>query len=160
MAFELTVGYEELPENLKSLWEDALSEFDFDFELYPDFDPSTWEGGFLPVRMTPMAGSRSPALQRYGTDPLAAGFELTLGDASATFRTASGRTAADFRAQCLAAATLAALTDGLYIDGQSGGSYEGDEAIEAALDEIASFEEHADEGAWIHDVFRSWEQPG
>jgi len=154
MSVDLFVKFTSLPSDVKSKWESALSTLGFEVEFHPDFDSVTWLGGLLPARMLAV----DPALQtNYGKLPIIAGFELYLSKDSAHLTTSMGRTMADLRLQCLAAATLASITDGKYEDPQEGKSYSGDKALKIALKHIRNYESGANQtGARWYELFESW----
>jgi hypothetical protein len=141
---------------LKELWQAAFGELGHNVEFHPSFDPVTWTGGFLPVKFTVLPNDQDDFAERYGEAPMVAGFELALTKTSATFRTSMGRTTADFRAQCLAAATLAMVTAGTYRDPQSGQKGTGSEAVVPACEQISEFESSASESEWSNSRFVEW----
>jgi hypothetical protein len=134
MAFELIVSCKQpVPEDLRERWPRLLKRHEIDCEIDPSFSPANWQGGFLPFKVISIprklidADLESPAIS---------GFEVDFDANRAFLRSAMGRTCTEFALLCLCAAELAIATDGQYHDPQSGQSYSGDGAREAALAEI------------------------
>src|SRR6516162_3440284 len=117
MSFDLVVSMPYRPRELRLAWEREFAERGFDVQIYPDFDPQTWEGGFLPFRVAE-APYELTGVNLH--DPVVAGFEIDFRGESAHLRTAMGRTTLDFALQCVGAAILAKLSGGEYVDDQNG----------------------------------------
>ena len=61
---------------------------------------------------------------------------------------------------CMGAALLARITDGTYVDPQSGASHSGTAAVEAAKREALEFAQTADEESRIRRAFPGWRELG
>lgn len=134
MAFELSLYCDEnVPSDLRQRWPEMLSAHGIECEIHPEFSPEEWGGGFLPFKVISM-----PAELIDGAlmSPAISGFEVDFDGKYVHFRSAMGRTATEFALLCLCAAELAAATNGEYHDPQSGESYHGNAARQAALSEI------------------------
>jgi hypothetical protein len=157
MSFDLFVSFEQLPSDLARVWTEGFRRHGFEVEVMPGFDPSTWEGGFLPCRVLAapeeLVGITLP-------DPGVSGFELSFEKKEAYFRSASGRPTTEFAMQCLGAALLAEATGGSYDDPQAGKKYRGAAAIDAALDEIRMFVPTARPHERVHHSFPGWAELG
>jgi hypothetical protein len=155
MAFELSVEYDSLPENLGEKWVSAFLRLGFTVEICPGFDACDWNGGFLPFRVSSapqeLIGFQLP-------NDAASGFEVWFTERDAHFRSAMGRPTTEFAMQCMGAATLAELTGGAYVDPQSGIRALGQQAVEAAGNEIRNFLENAGPRERIHYEFPGWEE--
>lgn len=75
MAFELSVCCgQTVPGNLRELWPALLIPHGIDCEIYPDFSPEVWSGGFLPFKVISMpaelidAALLSPAISGFEVD--------------------------------------------------------------------------------------------
>ncbi|MEQ8852665.1 hypothetical protein [Gimesia sp.] len=134
MAFELSVCCgQTVPDNLRELWPALLIPHGIDCEIYPDFSPEVWSGGFLPFKVISMPAELIDAAL---LSPAISGFEVDIEGQHIFFRSAMGRTATEFALLCLCAAELAIHTDGEYHDPQAGETYHGDAVRDAALSEI------------------------
>ena len=132
MSFDLVVSMPSRPDKLRWSWEREFAALGFDVEIYPGFDPQTWKGGMLPIRVT-----KAPR-ELIGVDidePVISGFEIDFEIESAHLRTAAGRTTVEFALQCLGAAILTKLSDGEYIDDQNGIVCKATDAFVAAAKE-------------------------
>ena len=178
MSFELAVAVPLHEENVVPRWQVELRRHGLDCEFFPGFTLHSWAGGHLPARLAINGTASFPFASRYGTAPILAGFELDKSEYGPTgltrvlpralqrfpkrglhvgFRTAMGRSVADLRLQCMAAATLAALLGGIYSDPQSGLNLSAADAIPVALAEADQFEANpADPRAWNLVPFTSW----
>jgi hypothetical protein len=157
MSFELSVFVPTPAEDILPAWRRELARHGLECEFFPGFSLRSWAGGHLPVRLTVSDPASFPQARRYGSEPLLAGFEIDITQAEASdlpdavrselgmlhvaFRTAMGRSVADLRLQCIAAASLAGILGGLYFDPQQGVVLEPEQALKAALSEAAGFEE-------------------
>jgi len=154
MGFTLTVRFEKLPASLKEDWVAEFAKHGFDVEIWPDFDPTDGQAGFLPfrVRQAPeeLIGFELPG------DALS-GFEVIFTECEAQFDSGMGRSTTEFAMQCIGAATLAMLTGGWYEDSQNDIEVSGTDALEAAKREIGSFLEFTGERGRVHDEFPGWE---
>jgi hypothetical protein len=181
VSFGLSVYAPEWPPDLGRVWQEALSRHGLVVEVLPGFSVPKWKGGFLPFRLVVRPGS-FPAAERYGRDALLAGFEVGFQpeeaadledfaaeaspEAAAVYRnarcsaylsTSMGRTVADLRVQCFAAATLALACGGLVSDGQQGMDFMGDGAIQNAVREADDFDERPiSERDWDLVPFPGW----
>ncbi len=153
MSFDLAVFAQRVPQDLIPAWTQALAAHGLTVEFHPSFDGHVWGGGFLPIMVTSIAPGAFPAAHRYSAPPFVCGFELTVSDLEASsghpggvpgryfeLRTALGRSVADLRLQCFAAATLAIVTGGTVEDPQQDASFEGQEAIRNAAREADEYE--------------------
>jgi hypothetical protein len=185
VSFGLNVYAPEWPGELAKVWQDALSRHGLVVEVFPGFTVADWKGGFLPFKVIVKPNS-FPAAQRYGGDPVLAGFEVDFqledpadleefaaeapaevaavyrkSRVSAYFSTSMGRTVADLRLQCFAAATLAVASGGLVSDGQQGKDFLGDAAMQNAAREANAFDEHpVAESDWDLVPFPGWSALG
>lgn len=153
MSYDLTVEYIGLPDDLKSRWEEAFSSVGFELEICPGFEPETWKGGFVPmkVRRAPreLVGINLP-------NDAVSGFELWIEDTEADFRSGAGRPTTEFAIQCIGAALLARLTSGSYVDPQEGARYSAAEALDAAVREVKAFVADARDRELVHHPFPGW----
>lgn len=164
MSFGLSVYAPRFPDDLATVWQDSLLPHGLVVEVLPDFSPGAWRGGFLPFKVTVAPGAFKAA-DRYGRDSLLAGFEIAFRsensadleefaaeaspEAAAIYRksrhsaylgSSMGRSVADLRLQCFAAATLAIAASGLVSDGQRGEDFLGEAAIQNAAREADEYE--------------------
>lgn len=179
MSFELLVAAPDLTEDLTPAWIAALADYGLECEFYPGFSLLNWRGGHLPASLRITRLDAFPAANRYGPMPILAGFELDISEfrpvglrrmvprrlsrfpavgSRVAFRTATGRSVADLRLQCMAAATLTSITGGLYSDPQQGVVLGPADAISAAIREANGFEENpVTPDDWTLTVFTSWQ---
>lgn len=157
MSFELAISTPSRPADLKVAWERSFRDQGFDVEIYPDFSPRAWQGGFLPFRV---AAAPRDLIGTSIDEPIIGGFEISLTDESAHLRTASGRSTTDFALQCVGGATLAALCGGYYVDDQNGIACPGEEALAAAMEEVRAFLESADDDEKKTERFPGWSALG
>ena len=109
MSFELVVEMKCGVNNLRQRWQDEINSHGFSVEILPSFDPASWQGGFLPIKLSAM-----PDKYLFGLPKAIqiSGFEVDFGTESAHFRTAMGRTITELILQCYGAACLAVITNG------------------------------------------------
>lgn len=180
MSFVLNVYWSRtLEADLLVKWRESLIQQGLECEFFPGFSFQSWSGGFFPVCLKVLSSSSFPQIHRYGNSPILSGFELSILKLTrktvphglardltkrlvtgfqATFYTASGRSVADLRLQCLAAATLANIFDGFYHDPQQGKIFQGAQALREAHQEAESFENSPlPEASWILRPFPGWE---
>jgi hypothetical protein len=153
VAFELVVEMKTSRKNLRRRWQEEINSHGFTVEIFPGFDPLTWQGGFLPIKVVEMPDKYLFGLPRVVQ---VSGFEVSFGRGSAHFRSAMGRTLAELTLQCYGAACLAVVTDGVYYDPQTGESFEGLSAIRRADWEIMAYEPYIDEDARAQHEFSKW----
>jgi hypothetical protein len=153
MSFELVVEMKSGVKNLRERWQDEINSHDFVVEILPSFDPATWQGGLLPMKLAAM-----PEKYLFGLPKVIqiSGFEVAFGPASAHFRTAMGRTLAELILQCYGAACLAVITNGVYHDPQTGESFECAAALQRADWEIMAYQPYIDQHARAQHVFTQW----
>ncbi len=153
MAFELVVEMKTSVKNLRQSWQEEINSHGFSVEILPSFDPETWRGGFLPLKLTSM-----PNKYLFGLPEVIqiSGFEFSLGAESAHFRSAMGRPLAELILQCYGAASLAVITNGVYHDPQTGESFNGTSAINRANWEIMAYEPYIDHSARSQHLFTNW----
>jgi hypothetical protein len=153
MSFELVVEMKSDVTNLRQRWQDEISSHGFSVEILPSFEPATWQGGFLPIKLAAI-----PDKYRFGLPQVIqiSGFEVDFGPESAHLRTAMGRTVAELILQCYGAACLAVITNGVYQDPQTGDSFEGASAIQRADWEIMAYQPYVDQRARTQHEFRQW----
>jgi len=153
MSFQLFVDYHKLPDALSSRWETAFAQEGFQVEIFPGFEPRSWCGGLLPIRIL-----QAPRELMGYTLPGEgiAGFDVSVDDTSAWFRSPMGRCTAEFALQCVGAATLARVTEGKVQDPQSGREATYAQAMELARDEIRRFLGSVHLGACHHQPFPGW----
>ena len=129
----------------------------FELEICPGFEPQTWNGGFVPMKVR-----RAPQ-ELVGIDlpnDAVSGFELWINETTADFRSGAGRPTTEFAIQCIGAALLARLTNGTYVDPQEGARYPAAEALDAALREVKAFVAGARDRELVHDRFPGWAELG
>jgi hypothetical protein len=153
MSFELVVKMRSGVKNLRERWQDEINSHGFVVEILPSFDPATWQGGFLPIKLVAL-----PDKYLFGLPKITqiAGFEVSFGPEWAHFRTAMRRTLAELILQCYGAACLAVSTDGVYHDPQTGESFEGASAIQRADWEIMAYQPYIDQYARAQHAFTQW----
>ena len=179
MSIQISVYAEALPEDLEVRWREALAQHGFQLELYPGFAVSSWQGGFVPMSLR-MPESLAAA-ERYGTDPILTGCELdialvepsehdpaglppvvasllSIAQVGVHFRSATGRTVAEFRALVLSAGAVAYATDGALVDGQDEAYHVGENALSYAIEAADRYEAMPDlrDEEWRLDPFNSW----
>jgi hypothetical protein len=170
MSFSLEVFAVSGPDDLAARWLAALAQHGLVVDPPPGFRPSSWRGGWLPFTLR-VTDAGPGAVARYPRHAVRAGFELDvapydgasdlaadapedvrgiLGSATRVFSLTSpaGRTVADLRLQCWAAATLAAVTGGAVYDPQQGAFFTGAGAAANALREVEEYEGQAADDAW------------
>lgn len=54
MSFELVVEMKADVNNLRQRWQDEINSRGFSVEILPSFDPASWRGGFLPIKLIAM----------------------------------------------------------------------------------------------------------
>jgi len=165
MSFDLIVECPSLPEDLKPNWEGAFLREGFDVEICPSFRPSTSNGGFWPMRLTAapeeLIGMPLPGVA-------VSGFEVSFDQGGTSngattvvsFRFAYGVPTTEFAMLCVGAALLAALSNGKYIDPQSGAEHVGRDSVDAAKATVRDFLMHATESERVHHPFPGWEELG
>jgi hypothetical protein len=153
MAFDLNVHLERLPDALKELWEQAFRAHGVELEIWPSFQPATWQGGFLPMRLR---GAPAELVGVPISEDAAAGIEVWFDESGAYFRSAAGRTTTEFALQCLGAALLAELGNGSYFDPQAGETHASADAVAAARREIESFVAGAEDEELLVQPFPGW----
>jgi hypothetical protein len=153
VAFELVVEMKANVKNLRQRWQAEINSHGFSVEILPSFDPDTWKGGFLPIKLVSM-----PDKYLFGLPKVVqiSGFEVSLVSESAHFRSAMGRPLAELILQCYGAASLAVITGGIYHDPQTGESFEGASAINRADWEIMAYEPYIDHHARAQHEFINW----
>ena len=153
MAFELSVALTKSLENEKQNIENEFSKLGFKLELCPDFELKTWEGGFLPIKLIEL-----PQQYLFNLSQIIqiSGFELYYEDQHASLRTAMGRTIAELILQCYFAAIMTYLSEGTYIDPQTGNAFEGKDALKRAHEEIMEYEEFIDDSSKKQHTFTKW----
>jgi hypothetical protein len=153
MAFELVVDMKTSVKNLRQRWQEEINSHGFSVEILPSFDPATWQGGYLPIKLVSM-----PDKYLFGLPKVVqiSGFEVSLGPESAHFRSAMGRPLAELILQCYGAASLAAVSNGVYHDPQTGESFEGASAINRADWEIMAYVPYIDHRARTQHEFTKW----
>jgi hypothetical protein len=181
MSFGLSVYAPAWPDDLAGVWRESLSRHGLLVEVFPGFSPARWKGGFLPFKLGVARASFSTA-DRYGDGAVLAGFEVDFQSESpadleelateappevasvyrksrhsAYLSTSMGKTVADLRLQCFAAATLAIASGGVVSDGQQGKDFVGEAAIQNAAREADEHEAHADNPRdWDLTPFPGW----
>ena len=153
MAFELVVEMKTRVTDLRQDWQQEINSHGFCVEILPSFNPDTWQGGFLPIKLVSM-----PDRYLFGLPKIAqiSGFEVSFQPESAHFRSAMGRSLAELVLQCYGAASLAVITNGVYLDPQTGESFEGVSAISRADWEIMAYELYIDDDARVQHEFTKW----
>ena len=153
MAFELVVEIRKRVSNLRHRWQEEINSYGFSVEILPRFEPDTWQGGFLPIKLVAM-----PDKYLFGLPKViqVSGFEVSFTPVSAHFRSAAGRPLAEVILQCYGAACLAVISDGAFHDLQTNESFEGDSAIARADWEIMEYEPYIDEHARVQHEFTNW----
>jgi hypothetical protein len=153
MAFELVVEMRSRGNKVRQRWQKEINSHGFAVEILPSFDPDTWKGGFLPFKLV-----RMPDKYLFGLLKViqVSGFEVSFGPESAHFRSAMRRPLAELILQCYGAASLAVITNSVYHDAQTGGSFEGASAITQADREIMDYEPYIDQHARAHHAFTRW----
>lgn len=164
MYYALTVNLPQWPPDLGRLWQEALRPHGLVIEPTAHWNPAARPCGRLTFRVAVTPGS-CPAASRYGHSPILAGFEASFQRLSradhallsrecparvravyrrypyeAHFATDRGRTVADVRLQCFAAAALAAATGGVMHDSRSGDFLVGDAVWRHAAGEADRYE--------------------
>jgi hypothetical protein len=157
MSFELIVEIKSGVTNLRQRWQDEINSHGFSVEILPSFDPATWQGGFLPMKLTTIPDKYLLGLPKVIQ---IAGFEVDLSPESAHFRTVAGRTIAELTLQCYGAACLAVITNGIYHDPQTGESFEGESAIQRADWEVLAYQPYMDQHARAQHAFTQWSDYG
>lgn len=152
MHYGLTVNVSQWPPDLGRLWRETLRPHGLIVETATECRPGAHRGGRLTFRLQVTPGS-FPAAARYGDSPIQAGFEASFQRLSradhallskecparvrtvyrrcpceAHFSTDRGRTVADFRLQCFAAAALTVACGGVMHDSRFGELFLGDAA--------------------------------
>jgi hypothetical protein len=153
MSFDLIVERKSGVMNLCERWQDEINSHGFSVEILPSFDPATWQGGFLPIKLIVIPDKYLFGLPK---EIQISGFEVYFGSQSAHFRTASGRTIAELILQCYGAACLAVITNGVYHDPQTGESFEGEPTIQRADWEVIAYQPYMDQHARMQHVFTQW----
>jgi len=153
MSFDLIVEASALPDDLKGKWESLYRREGFEVEISPGFEPGTWDGGFLPMRVAQapahLIGIELPS-------EAGSGFEVAFEQGSATFGFQLGGPTTEFAVLCVGAALLAELADGVCFNPQSGEQFQGQQAIEPAKQEIVAFLTEAGERERTHHPFPGW----
>lgn len=153
MSFDLVVEIKSSVNNLRQRWQDEINSHGFTVEIFPQFDPMSWQGGHLPIKLIAM-----PDKYLFGLPKMIqiSGFEVDFETNSAHFRSAMGRPLAELILQCYGAACLAVITNGVYHDPQAGESFEGDSALQRADQEIMAYEPYIDHHARAQHPFTQW----
>jgi hypothetical protein len=174
MIYGLTVNVPSWPPDLGLLWQQHLRPHGLIVELSAECRPAAHRGGRLTFRLLVTPGSFS-AVARYGDFPIQAGFDASFQRLSrqdhtllaiecpasvralfrkcpyeAHFSTDRGRTVADVRLQCFAAAALAVAGGGVMYDSRSGDALMGADAWRHATREADRYEAEAcDPSDWF-----------
>ena len=162
MSFDIVVEHRALPGGLRASWQSSLAREGFEVEICPDFQPATWEGGFLPMKVI----SAPEALIGLPLDETTvSGCEVRFdegegGKRVAAFRFGDGGPTTEHAIVCMAAALLAELTNGTYVDPQAGTETPGREAVAAAKATIGAFLENAGPEQFVHHAFPGWAELG
>lgn len=177
MYYGLTVNLPQWPEDVGLLWQTALRPHGLLVERAAECHPAAHAHSRLVFRLRVEPGS-FPAAARYGRRSIRAGFSAgfqVLGHRDLTrlaiecpaharalyrrcpyeahFSTDRGRTVADVRLQCFAAAALAAAAGGVMHDGRSRAVCVGAEAWRHAAGEAERYEALASSpGDWALDL--------
>lgn len=155
MAFELVVCSEahEIPADLHMRWPRALIQHGIACEIHPDFSVETWNGGFLPFKVTSMPSELCDLeVQRAELS----GFEVNFGETSGHFRSGAGRTTIEFALLCLAAAELAVMIDGEFIEAGGSFSVSASEARNKAREEITETLKYDGLAKRVSHPFEGW----
>jgi hypothetical protein len=185
MSIDLDVFVVRAPKNLRDRWQGALAEHGMVCQFRPDFDPTTWTGSDLVVKMQVTPGAFDGS-QRYGTAPFITGCGMDLWHAPEFdeerddridrcarpmraklakavqkffFTTSMGRSPEAYRFQVFAAATLARVTGGLFYSDPT--FYTGEAALELAVARAAEMEKEKAVRlkvgrGWTLRPFRTW----
>ncbi len=166
MSFDLNVEFDSLPDDLKTRWAATFRSEGFEVEICPGFDPASWEGGFLPMRVTvapeTLVGVSLPAAA-------IGGFEVSFDEPDAFdggnkrcahFRFGWGGPSLEFAMLCIGAALLAQLTNGTYVDPQSGEEHDRDACLAAAKTSVREFLHQQRAVSLEVHSFSSWEDLG
>jgi hypothetical protein len=174
MHYGLTVNVSQWPPDLGRLWRETLRPHGLVIEPAAECRPAVHSGGPLTFHLAVTPESFAAA-GRYGNSPLLAGFEASFQRLSrvdhtllsiecpapvrlvyrrcpyeAHFSTDRGRTVADFRLQCFAAAALTVACGGVMHDSRSSEFFVGDAAWRHAAREADRYEANAcDPGDWF-----------
>ncbi len=153
MSFELVVEMKSSVKDLQHRWQEEINSHGFSVEILPSFEPATWQGGFLPIKLVAM-----PDKYLFGLPKVIqiSGFEVSFAAESAHFRSAMGRPLAELILQCYGAASLAVITNGVYHDPQTGESFEGASAINRADSEIMAYQPYMDTHGRAQHEFTKW----
>jgi hypothetical protein len=153
MSFDLVVEMKFSVNNLRQRWQDEINSHGFTVEIFPEFDPASWQGGHLPIKLIAM-----PDKYLFGLPKMIqiSGFEVDFETKSAHFRSAMGRPLAELILQCYGAACLAVITNGVYHDPQTAESFEGDSALQRADREIMAYQPYIDQRARAQHPFTQW----
>jgi hypothetical protein len=154
MAFELSVKCADpVPPDLGALRERALRERGIILEVHPEFDPSDWEGGFLPMKVAAIPSSLIGTRLK---PPSLSGFEVYFAVPEVSFRSAMGRTSTEFALMCICAGLLAFISRGTYFDPQSGIEADGRTAVDAAISAIRDYLKHAPKDEFRQYPWTKW----
>lgn len=153
--FDLVVSTPIRPQRFKTTWESLFAAQGFEVEIYPQFSPDTWEGGFLPFRVV---SAPVELIGLHMATPCVSGFEVDFTPESACLQTSMGRTTTEFALQCIGAATLAQMCGGQYIDNQNGLTCNSDDAQAVAIAEIKKYLSTASDKEKTGHEFPGWEQ--
>jgi hypothetical protein len=151
MGFSLEVQTKARPDDVASVWANALALRGMKVEFPPGFSMETCSG----VLIVKVLSAPANLVRVDLAEPVAAYFEVWIDEEGYGFSTASGRTTVDFAVQCLCAAALAEHTDGVYVDPQMGESAQGAGAYRLAMEEIEYFIGLPDEP--VNRKFIDWE---
>ncbi len=153
MAFELVVEMKTSVKEFRQRWQEEINSHGFSVEILPSFNPDTWQGGFLPIKLVSM-----PDKYIFGLPKVTqiSGFEVSFGPESAHFRSAMSRPLAELILQCYGAACLAVITNGVYYDPQTSESFQGASAVSRADWEIMAYKPYIDDHARTQHKFGKW----
>jgi hypothetical protein len=123
-------------------------------EIYPSFQSSTWEGGFLPMKVLAMPQEYIGCLVRA---PALSGFEVDFADHTASFRSPASRTTTEFALLCLSAAAMAKITGGRFDVPGEGLPASRKDPFEEAIELLKSFVSESTESDFRQYPFERWD---
>ena len=184
-SFDLNVYIPKLGEDFKEKWITELKKYGLDVEIHPDFDINN-QTGFLPFKLVISKNSKYIKSKMYNGKTILTGFELDIstfnseeyfsyfdkGDLDKLsqdykdkikkceldffFTVKPVQNTSEYRMAWFTAATLVTLYDGILSDPQKGVEYQGQEAINKAIELSNQFENSIPDNKWkLHD-FEKW----
>lgn len=154
MSFDLeVVSPAAFPDDLGARMVTELRKVGVEIDVYPNFTPSAWEGGFLPMKVLAIPAEYIGCALLY---PALSGFEVSFDQRTAWFRSPAGRTTIEFALQCLCAAAVVKITGGHIVLSNGDITRSDQDPIQEAVRAAKDFAAESTESDRRQEVFERW----